>query len=299
MKATTLCIPALSLLAMWIVSCGNQPANNDQSAAATADSVYLEEAWQADSSLFTPESVLWLPESKFFYVSEIGENPGEGAIAQMDGQGKVLNPYWVKGLDAPKGMGLYKDTLFVADLKQLVLIDTRAEKVVRKIAVPGAVFLNDITVGPKGTVYISDTRQGKIYAYKDGAITTFLQQPETKDANGLLLRNDTLWILAAGGLYACPTKDKTLQLFSDGVKGGDGLTFVNDTAQIASVWKGLVYYVSTDGTSRLLLDTQDKGSNTADLHYVPALQLLVVPTFQGQGVTAYRIKHSQVAAANP
>ncbi len=287
MKSYTFIV--LALVSFWATACVNSSSRTSDNESAK-DSLYLETAWTTDS-LITPESVLWVAEEGFFYVSEIGDKEGAGAIAKINGEGKILTENWATGLEAPKGMGLYKDTLFVADLKKLVLIDTQTGNTIRKLEVPGAVFLNDITVGEDGTVYISDTREGKIYTYKAGQTNVYLQQAETKDANGLLIKDKTLWMLTAGGIYTCNLEDKSVHLFSNGVKGGDGIAFINDSSLIASRWAGEVFYVTGDGNARILLDTKQSGANTADLDYIKELGLLVIPTFKGQTVKAFQLKY--------
>lgn len=282
------CLAALSLLLCCSPACVNQPSKTAEN-NTTKKELQLKEAWSSDSVL-TPESVLWIPEARFFYVSEIGKDKGNGAIGKVDGDGKIISADWAKGLDAPKGMGIYKDTLFVADVKQLVLIDRKNGHIIKKIELPGAVFLNDVVAGKDGSIYISDTREGKVYIYKEGQTAVYLQQAETKGVNGLLIKDNILWMLTGDGIYTCNLTTKSVQLFSEEVKGGDGITFINDSSMIASRWAGEVFAVNKQGHARQLLDLTSSGTNTADLHFVPTLQLLVIPTFKGQRIKAYRLE---------
>ncbi len=252
------------------------------------------EKWTLDTALRTPESALWNSKQRLFYVSNINgkanSNDGSGFISQVGPDGKIIKLHWIDGLNAPKGLGMYNGILYVADLEQLVLVDVASAKVKQKITAPGATFLNDVAVDDQGTVYISDTRQGKVYRYADNTISVFIDKPEVKDANGLMIWNDKLWILTGGGLYHYDPKDQKLTLLTDGVKGGDGLALYNDSTFIASRWIGEIYAVDVhNGKAKKLLDT--KGSkNTADISYVPELQLLIVPTFEGNTLDAYRLE---------
>lgn len=273
---------------------GNSSHSNQNLQEDSLSTVKLEPAWTTDTALLTPESVLWIPEGAFFYVSEVeGKTNGkdeQGGIAKVGPKGQILDLQWAAGLNAPKGLGIYKDTLFVADLSELVLIDTASGKIIQKTKAPGATFLNDVAVDKDGSVYVSDTRQGKVYRYAKGQITVFLETPEVEGANGLLIKQNTLWILTAKGIYTCDMDGKNLKLFSDAVKGGDGITPVNDSDLIASRWAGEVYYVHANGQADLLLDTKEEGRNTADLDYIPELKLLIIPTFNGNTLAAYEIK---------
>lgn len=276
-------------------SCGNSHSSDEVHLSGHSDSLQLVQAWTTDSTLMIPESVLWISKGSFFYVSEVdgdaGKKDGKGFIAKVDDKGHVLNTKWIGGLNAPKGMGFYRDTLYVADIDQLVLIDTRKAKVIRRISLPGASFLNDVALAPDGKVFISDTQQGKVYQYS-GRVGSVLQQgPEVKGANGLLIRNGKLWMLTSGGIFISDFQGTKPQLFSDAVKGGDGITSLTDSTLIVSRWVGEIFYVRADGSAIQLLDTKKEGNNSADLDYIPSLKLLIVPTFNGKSLTAYRIKY--------
>lgn len=285
---------SLFLMSFFVVACGNGSSTREDHVSGRTDSPQLVQVWTTDSTLLIPESVLWIPGGNFFYVSEVDGNPGEkdgkGFIAKVDSKGHVLNTKWISGLNAPKGMGIYGDTLYVADIDQLVLIDTKKDKVIRKINLPGASFLNDVAVALDGRVFVSDTQQGKVYQYVRGEVSVLLKGPEVKGANGLLIRNEELWMLSSEGIFVSDFKGTKPQLFSDAVKGGDGITALTDSTLIVSKWVGEIYYVSADGTALQLLDTKKEGNNAADLDYIPSLKLLIVPTFGGKSLTAYRFK---------
>ncbi|HYJ65514.1 MAG TPA: ATP/GTP-binding protein, partial [Parafilimonas sp.] len=134
--------------------------------------------WSTDSTLAIPESVLYDAQNKLLYTSLINGKPdsadGVGGIAKVSLDGKIENANWVTGLDAPKGLGKFGNTLYAADLTQVDVIDIPTAKVVKRIAVPGAVFLNDITVDANGIVYISDTRLAKVFRIENGNATEYL-----------------------------------------------------------------------------------------------------------------------------
>src|SRR5688572_2375683 len=143
----------------------------------TAVAQKLTLAWQTDTVFRVPESVLIDPVRKVCYVSNIdgasGEKDGKGFISKISPEGKVLALQWVTGLDAPKGMGIAGPHLYVADLFQVVVIDLTSGKIVRRIDVPDAKFLNDITVDKAGAVYVSDSSTGKIHLIKGDKATLY------------------------------------------------------------------------------------------------------------------------------
>ncbi|MBK9681198.1 MAG: hypothetical protein IPO69_20475 [Saprospiraceae bacterium] len=89
-----------------------------------------------------PESVLFDANNQVLYVSNIeGTEPwgadGKGSIGQLGLDGKIINAEWVKGLQAPKGMGIFNGKLYVADLKEVVTIDIASGKIENRFKVPG------------------------------------------------------------------------------------------------------------------------------------------------------------------
>lgn len=285
-------------LATLLAACGGSSSSSsessgDSSVVAQTNDLKLVKLWETDTSVRAPESVLWDAGKKIFYVSNInGDGTAKddnGFISQLSPGGKIINLHWVNGLDAPKGMGMYNDELYVADIDSLVIIDIKAARIKSKIFVPGSVFLNDVAVDGKGNVYISDTRKGKVFLYKNGKVSEYLSSSEVKGANGLLVWKDKLWIAAADGIYNYDFSTKVFTLFCEEVKGGDGLTAVNDNDLIASRWIGEVYYVHADGSAEKILDTKAEHSNTADLYFLKDSNLLVIPTFNGNRVVGYKL----------
>ena len=127
----------------------------------------LEKIWETDSIINMPESVLPDTKASILYVSIMGnsadEKDGIGGIGKLDLNGKIIDLDWIHGLNSPKGLAKYGNTLYAADITDVVVIDIPSSKIVRKIPIAGSIFLNDITVTDKGVVYVSDSRTKKIH----------------------------------------------------------------------------------------------------------------------------------------
>jgi sugar lactone lactonase YvrE len=253
----------------------------------------LEKLWETDSVLKVPESVLFDGDNKVLYAANIdGTDPwgkdGKGSVAKVGLDGKVIAVEWVSGLNAPKGMGLYKGKLYVADLNELVVIDIAGSKIEKKIVVTGAEGLNDVSVSKAGTVYVSDSKLKKIFVVKDGISELFLDT--LKGPNGVLMRGDDFYLLDAGGMYKM-NKDKTLTKITDGMDGGtDGIENISGNDFIVSCWQGVVWYVSADGSKQQLLDSRGDKKNTADIGMDAKNKIIYVPTFWRNTIVAYRVK---------
>jgi len=253
----------------------------------------LVKIWESDSLLKVPESVLPDLKNKVLYVANIeGTDPwgkdGKGSIAKVGLDGKIINAEWIRGLNAPKGMGQFKNTLYVADLTEVVVIDIEKGEIKTRIPVPNAEGLNDITVDPKGIIYVSDSKAKRVYRVKGSDANPHLEN--LQGPNGVLWHKENLYVLDKGGLYKVEY-DRKLTKLSDGMEGGtDGVEPVYEKEFIVSCWAGVIYYVHADGTKDVLLDTRNDKINTADIGYDPATRTVYVPTFWKNNVVAYQLK---------
>ncbi|HMO32536.1 MAG TPA: ATP/GTP-binding protein [Lacibacter sp.] len=255
----------------------------------------LVKLWETDTVFKVPESVLYNPKSNLLYVSNIdGTQPwgrdGKGSIGKMRPDGSILAVEWVTGLNAPKGMGLWKNQLVVADLTELVVIDTRKGIIRERIPITGAVTLNDVTMGANGAVYVSDSRGRQVFKVYQGVTSTLVDSTRLKGPNGLLWHQNDLYILDAGALYRY-TADGQLQQLADGMEGGtDGIEPVSDNSFIVSAWAGVIYFVDANGNKQLLQDTRPEKINSADIGYNRKQRIVYVPTFWKNTVAAYRLQ---------
>ncbi len=252
----------------------------------------LEKLWTSDSVLKVPESVLFDAGNRVLYVSNIdgrpGEKDGKGSIWKLSPDGKIIQADWIKGLHAPKGMGLYKNKLYVADLTDVVVIDTRKGSIIERIPVTDAVFLNDISIDKKGIIYVSDTRLAKVHKIEQG--TVFLLIDKLQGPNGLLAIKDGLLILDRGSLLKMTT-DGQLSKLTDGMDPGtDGIEMIKEHEYIVSCWGGIMYYIHSNGNKTILFDTRNDKINSADIGYDTKRKIIYVPTFYGNTVIAYQLK---------
>lgn len=254
----------------------------------------LELIWTTDTTLKVPESVLLDEGNKILYVSCIdgqsGDKDGKGSIAKVALDGKIINANWVSGLNAPKGMGLYKGKLYVADLTEVVVIDIKKGTIIEKIPVPESVFLNDISIDAKGTVYVTDSRTFKLHKIEKG--TVFLLIDKLQGPNGLLAVKDGLLILDKGSLLKLSSSGQ-LSKIADGMDPStDGIEMVKPREYIVSCWSGVIYYVHDNGQKTILLDSRNEKINTADIGYDVKKKIVYVPTFFKNSVMAYQINNN-------
>lgn len=249
--------------------------------------------WQL-GDLPTPESVLYVADNKTPYLFAAlidGQGDvvdGKGGIAKLSVKGELIDKDWIAGLNAPKGMAIHKNLLYVADITEVVVIDIKKQKVIKKIPVADSVFLNDVTVNADGVVYISDTRTHKIHRLKGDKVELYLDN--VASANGLKAIGTTLVVGANQELLVIDA-DKNRKVIAKGFESGiDGIEMAGDNEFIVSCWVGLVYYVHNDGRLELLIDSREQKINTADIGYDPVNKHVFVPNFFTNTVTSYQLK---------
>jgi hypothetical protein len=252
----------------------------------------MEKIWETDTILKVPESVLFDTKRDVLYVSNIEGDPsakdGGGFISRLSPQGKMLQLEWVKGLNSPKGLGVFKQQLYVADIDEVVIINIDKGEITQRIPVEGAKFLNDITVDPQGVVYISDSQTKKVHQLKNGTLTTPIT--DLKGPNGLLATKEALYILDGGAMNRLE-KDGTIKKLLDISNGVDGIEKISEGVFVISCWPGEVFYVNTTkGIVHKMLDTREQKINSADIGYDARKKIVYVPTFFGNSVIAYQLK---------
>lgn len=263
------------------------------SSALFAQKHKLVKKWETDSLLKVPESVLLDKNSNVLYVSNIdGKDPwgkdGKGSIGKVGTDGKIISAEWVTGLNAPKGLGLLNNKLYVADIDKVAVIDISKGSISQTIPVEGAEGLNDITIDKKGIVYVSDSKTKKVHRIDNGTVTTWVEK--LQEPNGVLSVGDDFYVLDNGGMYKIE-ENKSLTKIADGMEGGtDGIENVSGKDFLVSCWAGSIWYVGADGNKEHLLDTRNQDINAADIGYDAKNRIVYVPTFWKNRIVAYQLK---------
>jgi DNA-binding beta-propeller fold protein YncE len=252
----------------------------------------LVQLWATDAVVATPESVL--PDSKDnkLYVSLIDGEPwgvdGKGGIGRMTDKGTNYDSLWFTGLNAPKGLGVYRNKLYAADISEVVVVDVPTAKLIKKIPVEGASGLNDITVSEGGKVYVSDSKTGRIWKITDDKPVLYLEN--ITGANGLKAVKDDLYFAKGSAFMKADAKKNIVQIADVG-QGIDGIEPVGNGDFLVTSWSGYIFYVYANGQTELLLDTHEQKKNTADIGYDPVKKIVYVPTFFDRRIVAYQLSN--------
>ena len=277
---------------------------------AYAGDIKLEQLWET-AGLNNPESAVYDAKAKAIYVSNVnggtGDKDGNGYISRIAPDGKVLDKEWVKGLNAPKGLALAKGNLYTADIDTLVEIDIATASISNRYQVTDAKFLNDVAAAPNGDIYVSDMTMNRIHLLHDGKFTIWLESPDLLNPNGVLVKGKHLIVGAwgvmtdgfntkvPGHLLKISLRDKGINSIGDGRPVGnlDGVEAYRDNGYLITDWMaGKLVHITKSGEVTVLL-TLEQG--TADLAYIPDMDLILLPMMNKNKLIAYKVHENEVA----
>lgn len=264
---------------------------------AESQEVYIsdkfEKLWETSNGLKTTESVLYDPVAKIIYVANINDNPwekdGNGYISRLKPTGEIIKAEWVKGLSAPKGMGLANGRLFVTNIDEVAEIDINSATIIKRYTHPQASNLNDIAVGANGSVYISDSKGSFIYEISKGEMK-ILAESKDGPTNGLFYDNGKLFCGQQNRIAVLDLSTMALSTYIDNTGSIDGLEGIGGGNFLFSDWSGHVNQGKQGQSIKLCLDTTPAKINAADIEYNPVDKILYVPTFFKNSVVAYKLK---------
>ncbi|HEV8285941.1 MAG TPA: ATP-binding protein [Chitinophagaceae bacterium] len=258
---------------------------------AKAQTHQLEKIWETDTVVAIPESVLPDFKKGILYLSLINggswDVDGKGGIGKLSMDGKNYDSMWITGLNAPKGLGMYGNRIYAADISEVVVVDIKNGKIEKKIAIDSATGLNDITVDSKGVVYVSDSRKARIWRIENDVPTLYLDT--VRGVNGLKIIGDELFI-GAGKNFLKAGKNKVVTKVADLPQGIDGIEPVGNGDFILTAWSGYIFYVTANGKVETILDSHEQKMNTADIGFDPVKKIVYVPTFNAKKIVAYSLK---------
>ncbi|MEE9319737.1 MAG: hypothetical protein V3U76_04755 [Granulosicoccus sp.] len=262
-------------------------------------------AWESGIEFKQPESAIHDVKNNVIYVSNINgegmDKDGNGFISKMLLDGSITELEWVTGLDAPKGMALVGDNLYVSDITALVEIDIASGKVINRYEAEGAKFMNDVAADQSGIIYVTDMVTNTIHKLADGALSAWVNDEALENPNGLFVEDGRLVVGAwgtmtdgfstevPGHLKTVSLTDGSIDSLGDGSAIGnlDGVEPDGNGSYYVTDWMaGELLHVSPSGTSETLVKLEQ---GSADLEVIAEEGLVVIPMMMNNKVVAYKI----------
>ena len=269
---------------------------------------HLEIAWETEKVFELPESVIFDSTNNVLYVSNITDHPfkkdGTGFISKVGLDGEILELKWIDKLNAPKGLTITNDKLYIADVDELVEVDINTAKITNKYKGYGSVCMNDVTHDKYGNVYVGDTYTDTIYRLNQfGQLPSWFYSPQLAP-NGLHIDNDegNLIVASWGGVmegWGTPELQgnlKSINIHSkklkdlgkkpignlDGIESdGKGSYFVTD-------WSGAkLYKINKNGSFKVL---KEVGKGAADHEVILKQNLVIIPIMTEGKLVALKLE---------
>ncbi|HEV8659507.1 MAG TPA: hypothetical protein VGS96_12875 [Thermoanaerobaculia bacterium] len=305
----------LLMAALIVAACAKEQTTTTATTApepspVSSTSTAPAEANDITEGLETPESVLYDATQDVYFISNIN---GQPVAADNNGYILRVNPDTLKAeklieggknnvtLNAPKGLAVLDDTLYVSDLTVVRKFDRKSGAPQGEIALPGATFINDAASDGK-SVYVSDS------GLKAGAGGNF--EPTGSDAiwqitgdkpkkiasgkdlnrpNGVDIVDGKLWVVTFGSneLYQIDKGKKTNVVKLP--KGQlDGLAHLSDGTFLVTSWESNTVYRGT--ATGPFTPAIENVKSPADIGYDTKRQRLLVPHFTENKVTIHALQ---------
>ena len=262
-----------------------------------------------------PESARYDADMDVFFVSNVNGAPtakdGNGYISTIAGDGTVKAQKLIPGstegvtLHAPKGMVIVGDTLWVTDIDVVRGFDKRtgASLVTVSFGDWKPEFLNDITVGPDGALYVTDMGRrydaagqllppgpSRIFRVFKGAVSVALESERLAQPNGIT------WDRTRGRFIIAPSRSDTLLAWRPGspsleplgVGPGqyDGVEVLPDGRILVTSWaQSAVLILQGNQLAKLIGDL----TSPADIGLDSQRGILAVPLLRENRVNLYNL----------
>ena len=234
------------------------------------------------TALEDPESVRYDADQDVYFVSNMlgygSAKDGAGYIARvLAGDPSKVDVFIESGrdgvtLNAPKGMAIVGDTLWVADIDVVRGFDRRTGKPVGEVDLTSQqpTLLNDLAAGPGGVLRVSDTGalmsdKGVLYIGGDRVfeidnrrrVRVVADGPQLGRPNGLTWdAHGNRWLMvnfAPFGAALAAFNGNARQILSSGKGRFDGVEALADGRVLYTSWNDSSVHVYANGTDRQLI----------------------------------------------
>jgi sugar lactone lactonase YvrE len=260
-----------------------------------------------------PESVLHDSVQDIYFVSNINgsatAHDGNGFISRVTPDGAVENLRFIEGgkngatLNAPKGMALAGDTLWVADIDAVRAFDASTGAPLDSVLLSDAVFLKDIVITANGAMYLTDTgirfddlgnvlHPGPDRLFRvgpDRAVTVAVRGDSLGWPNGIAVdaAGKRLVIVQYGGtsVLAWRPGERTPSVVAKGAGGFDGVVVAGGRLLVSSWNDSTVSAYETGQEVRLITGVP----SPADIGYDAKRHRVLVPILTGNRVEVWQL----------
>ena len=255
----------------------------------------------------SPESALYDSTLDVYFVSNTNTgSDSHGFISRVGGDGTIDSLRFIAGgengatLDSPRGLAILGDTIWVADGQTLRGFDKRTGKHLSDVELEplGAEFLNDLCVGPDGSVYITDTGSGRIFRIPELSVAGRSRNAEVAPASeGMEGPNGITWDRVRGHFVVASFKGKNIYSWMPSVSPApiatgpgrfDGVEALGDGRILVTSWTDSSLMVLRGDSLRAVVTNLPE---PADLGVDTKRQRVAIPLAATNEVVIFTIPH--------
>jgi hypothetical protein len=318
----TLTLALATLLCLGLGACNRR----DSTRTAAMDSALADSAavYERESSMFRkvgetpnlqgPESARYDRDLDVWFVANINGQPlgkdNNGYISRLRPDGTPYSLKFIQGgkkgvtLNAPKGLAINGDTLWVADIDIARAFNKRTGVLIANVSAQGkAKFLNGAAVGPDGAIYMTDTgiifgSNGKVshpgpdqvFRITHAGAKAVLTSPKLQGPNGITWDSQKKRFVIVSflgtGIYGWKPGDKDMESIGSGPGQQDGVVFLPDGRLLVTSWADSSLFVLENGQAKKVAS---KVPSPADIDVDPKDSRVAVPLLMENKVQFWEV----------
>lgn len=296
------CTCLLSGFFIALSGCTDRPADAGDDALGTpADEPRL---LATVTGFAGPEAVRYDPEQDVYFIASFNgpgnEADNNGFISRMSPDGEIDSLRFIAGgrdgvtLHAPRGMVISGDTLWVADHGAIRGFDRTTGAFVGEIDFSGRDFgfLNDVTTGPDGAIYVTDSGRDQVLRATGETIDVVFDDSLLNRPNGITwdeARNQFIVVPFGGQQYmlAWSPGEDSLRSIAESTGGGfDGVEVLPSGDLIVASQADSSLHLVRDGQGRSVAKLEGR---PADIGYDTSRDRVAVPYISRNTVEIWQL----------
>ena len=317
-RTPTRTLTLVTALSLGLGACSRRDSGAKDAALADSAAVYEKESGMfrkvgETPNLQGPESARYDRDLDVWFVSNINGMPlqkdNNGYISRLRPDGTPYTIKFIEGgkkgvtLNAPKGLAINGDTLWVADIDVARAFNKRTGALIANVNAR-ARFLNGATVGPDGAVYMTDTGvlfgskgevshpgPDQVFRITKAGAKSVLTSPKLEGPNGITWdskqRRFVIVAFLGKGIYGWKPGDKDVESIGSGPGQQDGVVFLPDGRLLVTSWADSSLFVLENGQARKVAR---KVPSPADIDVDPKDSRVAVPLLMENRVEFWEVQ---------